>query len=61
MADDPKKRGGQDRSRVAGEQPHEVSYFAEKHGISRDVAQKLIDRFGNDREKLDAAVRTLKV
>jgi hypothetical protein len=60
MPDDPSKRGNQDRSRVAGEQPHEAAHFAEKHGISREQARMLIDRFGNDREKLEAALRTLR-
>ena len=55
MADDTSKRGAGDRSKVAGEQPYEIGYFAEKHGISRKEAQALIDRIGNDRTKLDAA------
>jgi hypothetical protein len=56
MSDDTSNRGGQDRSRVAGEQDYEVRYFAEKHGLSIDEAQRLIDQHGNSREKLDAAV-----
>jgi hemerythrin superfamily protein len=55
MADDTSKRGAGDRSKVAGEQPYEIGYFAEKHGISRKEAQALIDRIGNDRTRLDAA------
>jgi hypothetical protein len=37
-----------------------VDYFASKHGITRDQAEHLITRVGNDREKLDAAAETLK-
>jgi len=54
MADDKSQRGGADRRTVAGGEAYEVDYFAEKHGLTRDQAQALIDRVGNDREKLDA-------
>jgi hypothetical protein len=50
----------QDRRKVAGGEPHEVQYFAKKHGISRDQAQRLIKRMGNNRKKLDEAAAKLK-
>ena len=59
MSDDTNNRGGQDRSRVAGEQEYEVRYFADKHGISVEQAQRLIDEHGNSREKLDEAASRL--
>jgi hypothetical protein len=37
-----------------------VSYFARKHGITREQAAKLINEIGNDREKLNAAAGKLK-
>ena len=60
MPDDKSHVGEPDRSRVAGEQDYEVSHIAEKYGISSAEARKLIERFGNDREKLYAAAETLK-
>ncbi len=60
MSDDTNDRGAQDRSRVAGEQGYEVRYFAEKHGISVEQAQQLIDRHGNSRDELDAAAERIK-
>lgn len=60
MADDTSNRGGQDRSRVAGGQEHEVRYFAEKHGISTEQAEQLIAQHGNDREELDRAAQQMK-
>lgn len=60
MADDKSKVGGADRQRVAGGEGYEVDYFARKHGISQDQARDLIDRIGNDREKLDEAAQRLK-
>lgn len=59
MSDDKTMVGGRDRSRVAGDQDYELGDFARKHGISRDQARSLIERFGNDREKLDAAAAQL--
>jgi hypothetical protein len=59
MPDDKSHIGEPDRSRVAGDQDYEVRYLAEKHGLSVEQARKLIDRFGNDREKLEAAARQL--
>lgn len=60
MADNKSKRGGGDRNRVAAGQGYEVGYFARKHGISREQAEGLIARVGNDREKLNAAAEKLK-
>ncbi|EJU13750.1 hypothetical protein LH128_07112 [Sphingomonas sp. LH128] len=54
MADDKSQRGEPDRSRVAGDEEYEVDYFAQKHGLTRDQVQELINRHGNNREKLDA-------
>lgn len=55
MADDKSKRGKPDRSRVAGGKGYEVNYFARKHDITAEQARQIIDRVGNDREKLNAA------
>jgi hypothetical protein len=60
MADSPEKRGAADRRRVAGDQDYEVSYFAKRHGITIEQAKMLIQKFGNDRAKLDAAAAELK-
>jgi len=60
MAADKSKRGGADRRQVAANEPYEVTYFARKHGITREQAQKLIDRIGGDREKLNAEAAKLR-
>lgn len=59
MSDDKSKQGQQDRSRVAGDEPYEVEYFASRHGLSQAEARALIDRIGNDRSALDAAAEKL--
>ena len=60
MADNKSKRGAADRRQVAGGEGYEVNYFARKHGISKDQAEGLIKRIGNDRGKLNAAAAKLK-
>jgi hypothetical protein len=60
MTDDPNKRGEPDRSKVSGGQSYEVGYFATKHGLSIEQARELINRAGNNREKLDEAAKRLK-
>lgn len=60
MSDNKSKRGAADRRQVAAGEGYEITYFARKHGISKDQAQDLIKRVGNDREKLNAAAQKLK-
>jgi hypothetical protein len=60
MPDDKSKRESSDRRTVAAGQPHEVAYFAKKHGISKEQTFELIKRFGNDRKTLDAEAEKLK-
>jgi hypothetical protein len=59
MADDKSHVGEPDRSRVAGDQDYEVRYLAEKFGLTADQARTLIERVGNDREKLETEARKL--
>jgi hypothetical protein len=59
MPDDKSKVSEPDGSRVAGDQDYEVNYIAEKYGLSEDQVRKLITRFGNDREKIEAAAKQL--
>jgi hypothetical protein len=60
MTDDTSNRGGQDRARVSASEPHEVRYFAQKHGISEDQVRELISQHGNDRETLEQAVAQMR-
>jgi len=60
MADNKSKRGAPDRRQVAGGEGYEVNHFARKHGISKDQAEGLIKKIGNDRDKLNAAAAKVK-
>lgn len=56
MADDKRNSGARDRATVAGGETYELDYFAKKHDLSREDARALIDRVGNGRDALEAAV-----
>lgn len=60
MADNKKARGKADRSKVAKGESYEVAYFARKHGITAAETRALIDKVGNDREKLNKAAEKMK-
>jgi hypothetical protein len=47
MSDDLTKRGQQDRSRIAMQEPHEVRYWTETLGVSKEELQKMVDKVGN--------------
>jgi hypothetical protein len=52
-------RGGGPSIR-APKKSYEVSYFATKHGITRELARSLIDKVGNNRDKLNKAAEKLR-
>jgi uncharacterized protein (DUF4415 family) len=58
-ADRRSSSGSQDRHLASGREGYEVNYFARKHGISKGEAEKLIERVGNDRVKLNQAAAKL--
>ncbi|SCW76045.1 Protein of unknown function [Rhizobium mongolense subsp. loessense] len=60
MADDKSKRGKPDRSRVAAGEPYEVNYFARKHRISKEQAEKIVKKHGRDREAANKAAEKIK-
>jgi 3-oxoacyl-[acyl-carrier-protein] synthase III len=47
MADDLGNRGAQDRSRISMSEEHEVKYWTEALGVSREQLQRTVDRVGN--------------
>lgn len=53
MADDLSNRGAQDRSRISMSEEHEVKYWTEALGVSREQLQRAVDKVGNS----TAAVR----
>jgi Protein of unknown function (DUF3606) len=47
MADDPKRRGTPDRSRISMSEEHEVRYWTKHLGITKEELQKAVDKVGN--------------
>ena len=56
MPDNPLKRSAEDR-REASMQDHEVRNLAQKFLVSPEEVRDVIKRVGNDREKVEAALR----
>ena len=46
MADDLSKRGQQDRNRINVHEEHEVRYWTEALGVSRDRLEQLVKQVG---------------
>jgi len=47
MADDPKKRGEPDRSRISLSEEHEVRYWTQELGVSESRLRNVIGQVGN--------------
>jgi hypothetical protein len=45
--DDLKQKGQQDRSRINMHEEHEVRYWTEKLGVSKEQLQAAVDKVGN--------------
>jgi hypothetical protein len=46
MADDRKQRGEPDRSKINMNEEHEVRYWTQRFGVSRDRLQQAVDKVG---------------
>jgi Protein of unknown function (DUF3606) len=46
LVDDPKNRGAQDRARVNVSEDHEVRYWTEKWGVSREQLAATVNKVG---------------
>jgi len=60
MATNPSQGSGPRMIRTYAGQGYEVTYFARKHGLSRQQARELIRKVGHDRDKLNEAAVKLK-
>lgn len=55
MSDNKQMQDGRDRAKVNAEEPYEVSYFAQKHGISAEKAREILASSGPSRKAADEA------
>lgn len=58
MADNKRKRGKADRSKVARLQRYEIAYIAKKFGVSLDTVRRIIRSVGHSRRKIYATLRS---
>jgi hypothetical protein len=54
MSDDPKQRGSGDRSRIALGEEHEIRYWTEKLGVSREELERAVKAVGNSADRVRA-------
>ena len=60
MSDDTSKRGPQDRKRINMGQEHEVKYWTQRFGVTREQLQEVVRTAGPMVDAVDAAVERLK-
>jgi hypothetical protein len=53
MADNPSERGMPDRSRINVNQPHEMSYWSKKFGVSEVELRNAVERVGPMADKVE--------
>jgi Protein of unknown function (DUF3606) len=57
MADDPSKRGPQDRSRINTDEDYEVRYWSQKFGVSPQQLKAAVRRVGNSAEAVERVLK----
>jgi hypothetical protein len=57
MADNPNLRTGQDRKRVNVHQEHEVRWWTQKWGVSREELEKAVQAVGTSVSKVEEFLR----
>jgi hypothetical protein len=53
MADNPSERGMRDRSRINVNQPHEMSYWSKKFGVSEAELRTAVEKVGPMADKVE--------
>jgi hypothetical protein len=54
MADDPSKRGPQDRSRISLTEPYEIQYWTKKFGVTPDELRAAVKKVGNSAKAVES-------
>jgi Protein of unknown function (DUF3606) len=57
MADDPSKRGPQDRSRISISEEPEVRYWSQKFGVSSEQLKAAVKKVGNSAERVEKELK----
>jgi hypothetical protein len=57
VADNKKKRGKQDRAKIASQEPYEVAYVAKKLKVKPTKVKAVIKKVGTSRAKVNAVLK----
>ena len=57
MADDPSKRGPQDRSRINTNEDYEVRYWSQKFGVSPQQLKAAVRKVGNSAKAVERELK----
>jgi hypothetical protein len=57
MADDPSKRGPQDRSRISTSEDHEVRYWSQKFSVSPERLKAAVKKVGNSAKAVEKELK----
>jgi hypothetical protein len=57
MADDPSKRGPQDRSRISTSEDYEVRYWSRKFGVSPEQLKTAVKKVGNSAKAVEKELK----
>ena len=60
MADDTTKRGPRDRTQINLDQEHEVRYWTETLGVTKEELRAAVDKVGRSAERVREHLRTQK-
>jgi len=59
MADNTKKTGNPDRSKVS-KQPHEIDHLVKKHDLPAPLVKKIVEQVGPSRVEVDKKLEEMK-
>ena len=60
MADDPSKRGGQDRKRINIHHEHELRDWSAKFGVTADALKQAVAAVGDQADKVEQHLKSNK-
>jgi Protein of unknown function (DUF3606) len=53
MSDDLSKKGPADRSKISFQEPHEVQFWADKFGVSKERLGEVVRKVGHSAEAVE--------
>jgi uncharacterized protein DUF3606 len=57
MSDDLSKKGPADRSKISFQEPHEVQFWADKFGVSKERLGEVVRKVGHSAEAVEKELK----